>query len=176
MESLRIIYAMEGKTRPISCIPCSKRKVRCDHEKPCSHCKRRKGDICVYPNGATRTSEASVRLDTARSSDAEIRPEARTTVRAEGVYGTSSLPYQMGPASPARPDIAHTAERDAPISGSGTKRRYDGTPINGKTESQAYPQAGLVELNNQSTYIDSEISLLARTIRLRLMQHSASMV
>ncbi|KAG9251355.1 uncharacterized protein F5Z01DRAFT_752771 [Emericellopsis atlantica] len=37
-----------GKT-PVSCIPCAKRKVRCDKQQPCCHCKRRPQDACEYP-------------------------------------------------------------------------------------------------------------------------------
>lgn len=33
----------------MNCIPCAKRKVRCDKLQPCSHCKRRKQDVCEYP-------------------------------------------------------------------------------------------------------------------------------
>jgi hypothetical protein len=32
-----------------ACEPCSRRKVRCDKQQPCSNCKRRKQDQCVYP-------------------------------------------------------------------------------------------------------------------------------
>ena len=32
-----------------ACEPCSRRKVRCDKQQPCSNCKRRKQDHCVYP-------------------------------------------------------------------------------------------------------------------------------
>ncbi|RGP79883.1 hypothetical protein FLONG3_1954 [Fusarium longipes] len=36
--------------RSQACEPCAKRKVRCDRaEPPCSNCKRRKNDRCVYP-------------------------------------------------------------------------------------------------------------------------------
>ncbi|KAF5568823.1 hypothetical protein FPHYL_2630 [Fusarium phyllophilum] len=36
--------------RPQACEPCAKRKVKCDRaEPPCSNCKRRKGDVCTYP-------------------------------------------------------------------------------------------------------------------------------
>ncbi|KAI6781968.1 uncharacterized protein J7T54_005179 [Emericellopsis cladophorae] len=37
-----------GKT-PVSCIPCASRKVRCDKQQPCCHCKRRPQDTCEYP-------------------------------------------------------------------------------------------------------------------------------
>ena len=39
--------------KPVSCLPCAKRKVRCDKLQPCCHCKRRKGDICEYPGFGT---------------------------------------------------------------------------------------------------------------------------
>lgn len=39
-------------TKPTACIPCAKRKVRCDRQEPCSHCKRRKGDDCTYPEAS----------------------------------------------------------------------------------------------------------------------------
>ncbi|KAH7305759.1 hypothetical protein B0I35DRAFT_399658 [Stachybotrys elegans] len=37
---------------PVSCVPCAKRKVRCDKQRPCCHCKRRPQDSCVYPVAA----------------------------------------------------------------------------------------------------------------------------
>lgn len=33
-----------------SCLTCTRRKVRCDRDEPCSNCKRRKQDKCVYPD------------------------------------------------------------------------------------------------------------------------------
>lgn len=35
-----------------ACEPCSRRKVRCDKQQPCSNCKRRKQDQCIYPEAA----------------------------------------------------------------------------------------------------------------------------
>ena len=53
---------MHSGKKPVSCTPCAKRKVRCDKCQPCSHCKRRKGDVCVYPveraNGPDSRPEA----------------------------------------------------------------------------------------------------------------------
>lgn len=45
-------------TKPVSCGPCAKRKVRCDRKEPCSNCKRRKQDHCVYP---ARTSDERIK-------------------------------------------------------------------------------------------------------------------
>ena len=39
----------QAVAKSTSCMPCAKRKVRCDQHQPCSHCKRRKTDNCVYP-------------------------------------------------------------------------------------------------------------------------------
>ena len=48
-----------------ACQPCAKRKVRCDREEPCSNCKRRKGDQCIYaevlPTERIKQLEALVR-------------------------------------------------------------------------------------------------------------------
>ena len=35
-------------TKAQACLPCAKRKVRCDREEPCGNCKRRKNDQCTY--------------------------------------------------------------------------------------------------------------------------------
>ncbi|KAI5264013.1 hypothetical protein E4T47_08875 [Aureobasidium subglaciale] len=35
-----------------ACEPCARRKVRCDKQKPCSNCKRRRQDQCTYPEAA----------------------------------------------------------------------------------------------------------------------------
>jgi hypothetical protein len=43
---------------PVSCVPCAKRKVRCDKQRPCCHCKRRPQDRCVYPVTASDLATA----------------------------------------------------------------------------------------------------------------------
>ena len=45
-----------GRAR-ISCVPCAKRKVRCDRVQPCCHCKRRPQDTCEFPVGAFDSSD-----------------------------------------------------------------------------------------------------------------------
>jgi len=44
--------SMPSGKKPVSCIPCAKRKVRCDKAQPCCHCKRRRQDECVYPHSS----------------------------------------------------------------------------------------------------------------------------
>lgn len=60
---------MQSPQLSLSCIPCAKRKVRCDRSKPCSHCRRRRGDICEYPIPITssRNNSRSTLPDTAQS-------------------------------------------------------------------------------------------------------------
>jgi hypothetical protein len=43
---------MPSGKKSVSCIPCAKRKVRCDKVQPCCHCKRRRQDTCVYPESS----------------------------------------------------------------------------------------------------------------------------
>lgn len=40
---------MRSGKKPTSCVPCSKRRVRCDKLRPCSNCRRRPQDVCTYP-------------------------------------------------------------------------------------------------------------------------------
>lgn len=48
-----------------ACQPCAKRKVRCDRKEPCSNCKRRTQDQCIYaevsPTERIKQLEALVR-------------------------------------------------------------------------------------------------------------------
>ena len=34
--------------RTQACVPCAKRKVKCDRQEPCANCRRRKTDVCTY--------------------------------------------------------------------------------------------------------------------------------
>lgn len=47
---------MRAGKKAVSCIPCAKRKVRCDVGQPCSNCKRRKNDVCTYPVSVQRVT------------------------------------------------------------------------------------------------------------------------
>lgn len=52
---------MQSDRKLFNCIPCAKRKVRCDRGRPCQHCRRRKGDSCIYPT--PRTSSRSLHAE-----------------------------------------------------------------------------------------------------------------
>ncbi|KAK1486162.1 hypothetical protein CABS01_13379 [Colletotrichum abscissum] len=44
------------RRRALACIECRKRKLRCDHNRPCSKCQRAKNRTCVYPANAPLAS------------------------------------------------------------------------------------------------------------------------
>lgn len=49
--------------RALACLPCRKKKLRCDHQHPCSNCMRSRSKICSYPkpkDGSTAIISASV--------------------------------------------------------------------------------------------------------------------
>ena len=52
---------MQSGKKPVNCTPCAKRKVRCDKRQPCYHCRRRKGDVCVYPTRRTDEPQSGLR-------------------------------------------------------------------------------------------------------------------
>lgn len=43
---------MPSGKKSVSCIPCAKRKVKCDKVQPCCHCKRRRQETCVFPESS----------------------------------------------------------------------------------------------------------------------------
>lgn len=137
---------LSGK-RPTNCTPCAKRKVRCDKGQPCGHCKRRKGDICVYPAQRTGGPDSGPDDDSQRIEKLEsyIRrlggdPHlAKNTV--ESGEADVETPSTNGPTSKARPtgdtaSLVHST--DKPWAGG-----------------SAGKQSGLVEHDEQVTYIEA---------------------
>jgi hypothetical protein len=51
-----------GGKKPVNCIPCAKRKVRCDRLQPCCHCKRRLHESCIYPDPNVDNSTTSNKM------------------------------------------------------------------------------------------------------------------
>lgn len=64
-----------------ACEPCSRRKVRCDKQQPCSNCKRRKQDRCTYPEAQPidriKQLESLVRSLGGDPNDENSRPSKR---------------------------------------------------------------------------------------------------
>lgn len=116
--------------KSVACIPCAKRKVRCDRQEPCCHCKRRKKEDCTYPDVSSpariKQLEALVR-SLGQSPDKE---EGVVNVQAE----TSPAPVRFPTRpSPARHDlsdhqspqhIATTPNNDPVIVEEGGERVY----------------------------------------------------
>lgn len=85
----RMENSSSSQLKPLSCIPCAKRKVRCDRAFPCQHCKRRKGDVCTYPVPKTghqwspptpvRSDEAATPTDPFSSSSSRGTKRSRDT-------------------------------------------------------------------------------------------------
>ena len=72
-----------------ACEPCAKRKVRCDKGDPCSNCKRRKKDHCIYPE--TSPSDRIKRLESlVRSLGGDPESEAQDTSLPNDTYPSSA--------------------------------------------------------------------------------------
>ncbi|KAK1687457.1 hypothetical protein BDP55DRAFT_630651 [Colletotrichum godetiae] len=50
MDASRREETRVRRRRALACIECRKRKLRCDHNRPCSKCQRAKNRACVYPS------------------------------------------------------------------------------------------------------------------------------
>jgi hypothetical protein len=67
-RSLRdVLRERQQASNARSCLPCRERKVKCNHQLPCSTCSRRgHPDLCSYP--VSRTRRSAVTLSSTRSS------------------------------------------------------------------------------------------------------------
>lgn len=94
-----------------ACEPCSRRKVRCDKQQPCSNCKRRKQDQCTYPEAQPidriKRLESLVRSLGGDPNDENSRPSKR--IRTD----SAPAPVRQQEAQDARNTTE--AERGQPI-------------------------------------------------------------
>lgn len=144
---------MQSGKRPMNCLPCAKRKVRCDKRQPCCHCRRRSGDVCVYPGEGTiksdgRPEDYSQRIDKLEAyvrrlgGDpqlvGQIIKDGENHLEQSGTRNASTGSRGVGMiASPGR-------------SGSEDSRMK-------RTDRHTGTQAGLVEHDEQVTYIDQYV-------------------
>ena len=84
-----------------ACQPCAKRKVRCDRREPCSNCKRRKQDQCVYTE-VTQTERIKQLEALVRDLEARTSSEPSTSRPSESVQAESSATVDSIRAPPAR--------------------------------------------------------------------------
>jgi hypothetical protein len=151
---------MQSGKKPVNCMPCAKRKVRCDRSQPCYHCKRRKGDVCVYPT--QRTSDVRNQLENAN----ERIEKLETYIRRLG--GDPKLLEQMATDDGANVQQLHTSPN-------GTEsRRAEELPsvVRYKTNASRVEKIqrllgkkqGLVEHDEQITYTELCVRLLYQPI------------
>ena len=144
----------------LSCVPCAKRKVRCDRSKPCSHCRRRKGDVCEYPlpiqtslNNSRRTTFDQMQSERIERLEQYIRslggnPEQIT-------HNSASNPSTLTPS----PVPEKLPGKDNSVPSPSMKRKRDGSPSTATMGSRSSSQAKLVEHDEQTTYIETFASL-----------------
>ena len=80
----------------LACQPCAKRKVRCDRKEPCSNCKRRTQDRCVYADVSTperiKQLEALVRSLGGKSEYSTSHDSYHGEPRNEAALASSQVP------------------------------------------------------------------------------------
>lgn len=145
--------ASPSSSRLSSCIPCSKRKVRCDRGEPCTHCKRRKTDTCAYPqlrgrypaspsasNGPVEAQQARIaqltQYITSTGGERVQAPLTPTTNTTSPVAGSEDV------------TLGNTASAD-----NANKTGCDVAP------SRRHPEAGLVEHDKLVTYLETYVLL-----------------
>ncbi|KAJ5604682.1 hypothetical protein N7510_009836 [Penicillium lagena] len=102
-----------------ACMPCAKRKVRCDRQEPCSHCKRRKRDDCTYPDVSSETRikylEELVRSlgGSPESEESSVNTGASTTALVP--LRKRTLPVQHDQNYHRRTDWARSAPNNDPV-------------------------------------------------------------
>lgn len=142
---------MHSGKKPVSCTPCAKRKVRCDKCQPCYHCKRRKGDACIYPvqqvgGPDSRPDDSSRRIE---KLEVYIRrlggdPQLIEQIAESGEANTRESSTRCAPTEAQRA-VNMTSTSGLKIKTSSTK----------ETEEPIGKQSGLVEHGEQVTYIEA---------------------
>lgn len=140
----------------LSCVPCAKRKVRCDRAKPCSHCRRRREDVCEYPPT----------IDTLRSTPRKISPEKTQSERIERleqyIRSLGRDPNQIAPGviskpattnEPLIPNDVFTGDNSMP--NQKLKYQRDNSSFGAKVHPRHSEQARLVEHDEQTTYLEA---------------------
>jgi hypothetical protein len=142
---------MQSPPMPLSCVPCAKRKVRCDRAKPCSHCRRRRGDVCEYPipiGASWNNNTGRVPLE---------RMQSERIARLEQyIRSLGRDPDQAAQGTIANPTGSNERLIPSDVPSQNVKRQRDGSsctvPAAGSRNSE---QARLVEHDEQTTYIEA---------------------
>ncbi|KAH8667074.1 fungal-specific transcription factor domain-containing protein [Xylariales sp. PMI_506] len=150
---------MQPTRMPFSCVPCAKRKVRCDRVKPCSHCRRRRGDICEYPVaiGALRvdpgrfgmTSDQSGRIERLEEYIRSLGVDPNEVARGERIASANSkeriIPNEV---SQLNSSVSAQITTRQPVESHSTATGRD---------LLSSEHARLVEHEDQTTYIEAPV-------------------
>lgn len=144
---------MSSSQNVLSCVPCAKRKVRCDRLMPCSHCKRRTKDVCEYPI-SVGSAQDSWQLALNHQRQGERLEKLEQYIRRLG-HDPEQVARQIGSTDT---DSTARGSRDTFVTGGhsaeqNTKRKRQGSQIS-LPESRNIQRARLVEHDEQTTYIE----------------------
>ena len=143
---------MSSGKRPVNCTPCAKRKVRCDRGQPCCHCKRRKGDVCVYPlhrtNGpVSRPEDYPQRIE---KLEVYIRHLGGDPQLIEQIVESDGTDVRESSTTCPPTEARHIGETASPVMKTSYMKR---------TEEPIRKRSGLVEHDEQLTYIETYVLL-----------------
>ncbi|GAM82431.1 hypothetical protein ANO11243_004110 [Dothideomycetidae sp. 11243] len=164
-----------------SCIPCSKRKVKCDRKQPCSHCKRRTGDVCEYPTyhgsltrilpsqsieGKNRSIHASSASPPREHTSSPTSKRLRDNL-ANGTDGKSRdgihrrVRDRLEDQLEGLPGSAHVEDQDSLVEQARTRKRNRNASDREHVRASLKPRrhGNLVEHDEQTTYIDESMWL-----------------
>lgn len=139
-------------TRLTSCLPCFKRKVKCDRQKPCAHCKRRKGDICEYPqvNGSyINEAPKQPSIDTQAGRIAELE---QYIIRLGGDPQRRDSPSTTAENTHSLQPASDTTNHEPPI----LSRKRRGSTLHGDSPKTG-PQGSLIEHGAGTTCIEAYV-------------------
>lgn len=140
---------MHSGKQPVNCVPCAKRKVRCDKRQPCGHCKRREEDVCVYPlqranRAASRPDDYSQRIEKLETYIRRLGGDPQLTEQIlESGEVNGKDPSTCSPTNVGDTDSSFRPKENIPPTTS-TKGLIGRLP-------------GLVELDEQVTYIQAYV-------------------
>lgn len=143
---------MYSGKKPVNCTPCAKRKVRCDKLQPCYHCKRRKGDVCVYPvhraNGPdNRPEDYSQRIE---KLEVYIRRLGGDPQLIEENFESDETNVRESSIGCPTNEARRIGETASPVMKTSSMKR---------TEEPIRKRSGLVEHDDQVTYIEAYVLL-----------------
>lgn len=130
-----------------SCLMCSKRKVKCDKQKPCTCCVKA-GIECVFPNNATTRTEAGMTpelvemLERLEKAVQTLGP--KDSVTSEVIPPTGHHPFSRdrGPQTDFRPPSAPSPTPEGAATKTGSGFHNQGVPIGIGKSSQGIESRG----------------------------------